>query len=375
MGQVKREGGKEGNRRMKKAKTSGRQKLLGVQTQACTIQPLWMGGTHATWGFLRASKTAVGGPENGNADAIVHKATDHWIWSVTFFSTGECYLTNHSINFMAKETISRHYTGSEMALLSKTRSKIFLLLGFLMGGQHVKRVLGLISFGICVSNLDIWNTISTTGPETTDKKITLVITGDRVWGGCSLWCIKSGGNWIFLHIWVPIINAYKSFIPVPNAICNRNMVGGKSGNKISKNCNNSNKQKKSQQQKLFWQTKTDDFFFLFQLWKLFLNGILHFFDFLQMHGMHHFFISPGSTTNWCHVILVLQLLSGSSNPEDDTNNNNHIPHSIHGNDDCGCIHHDLGQQWCLVAVGRCPGCGTASQCHDGYCQTTYGWWL
>ena len=39
MGQVKREGEKEGNRRKKKAKRSGRQKVLGVQTQACTIQP------------------------------------------------------------------------------------------------------------------------------------------------------------------------------------------------------------------------------------------------------------------------------------------------------------------------------------------------
>jgi len=64
-----------------------------------------------------------------------------------------------------------------MASLSETRSKIFLL-GFLMGGQHIKRVLGLVSFGIHISNLDIQNIISTTGPETMDKKITSVITGE-----------------------------------------------------------------------------------------------------------------------------------------------------------------------------------------------------
>ncbi len=55
---------------------------------------------------------------------------------------------------------------------------MFLLLGFLMGGQYLKRVLGLIGFGISVSNLDIQNAISTTGPETMDKKITSVITGE-----------------------------------------------------------------------------------------------------------------------------------------------------------------------------------------------------
>ena len=46
-----------------------------------------------------------------------------------------------------------------------------------MGGQHLKRVLGLLGFGICVGNPDIQNAISTTGPETTDKKITSVIIG------------------------------------------------------------------------------------------------------------------------------------------------------------------------------------------------------
>jgi len=59
-----------------------------------------------------------------------------------------------------------------MALLSKTRSKIFRLLGFLVGGQHLKRVLGLIAFGIHVGDMDIQNTVSSMGPETMDKKIT-----------------------------------------------------------------------------------------------------------------------------------------------------------------------------------------------------------
>ncbi len=62
---------------------------------------------------------------------------------------------------------------SEMALLSKTRrSKILLLLVLLMGGQDFHGILGLIGFGIHVSNTDIQNTISAMGPETTDKKIT-----------------------------------------------------------------------------------------------------------------------------------------------------------------------------------------------------------
>jgi len=68
-----------------------------------------------------------------------------------------------------------------MASLSEARSKIFLLLGFLMGGQHLKRVLGLIGFGIHVSNFDIQSKYSqyrTMGPETMDKKITSVITGE-----------------------------------------------------------------------------------------------------------------------------------------------------------------------------------------------------
>jgi len=59
-----------------------------------------------------------------------------------------------------------------MALLSKTRSKIHLLLVLLMGGQDFHGILGLIAFGIHFGNVDIQNTISAMGPETTDKKIT-----------------------------------------------------------------------------------------------------------------------------------------------------------------------------------------------------------
>jgi len=81
----------------------------------------------------------VSGPKNGNANALVPRATDHRVRLVSFL--GESQPANHSISFTAKEAISRHYEGREVALLSKTRSKIFLLLDFLMGGQHLKRVL------------------------------------------------------------------------------------------------------------------------------------------------------------------------------------------------------------------------------------------
>jgi len=69
-----------------------------------------------------------------------------------------------------------------MASLSKTRSKIFLLLVLLMGGQDLQRILGLICFGVSVGNTNIQDTISATGPEATDKKITTVITGRGWWG-------------------------------------------------------------------------------------------------------------------------------------------------------------------------------------------------
>jgi len=66
VGQAKREGGKEGRKHHgeEKAKKSGSQKLLGVQTQACTIQPLRMGR------YSYSLKTAVGGTKNGNANAM-----------------------------------------------------------------------------------------------------------------------------------------------------------------------------------------------------------------------------------------------------------------------------------------------------------------
>jgi len=82
---------------------------------------------------------------------------------------------------MTKKAISRHYKRSEMASLSETRSKIFLLLVLLMGCQDLQRILGLIGFGISVSNTDIQNTISTMGPETMDKKITMIITRRGQW--------------------------------------------------------------------------------------------------------------------------------------------------------------------------------------------------
>jgi len=70
-----------------------------------------------------------------------------------------------------------------MASLSKTRSKIFLLLVLLMGCQDLQRILGLIGFGISVSDTNIQNTISAMGPEAMDKKITMIITGRGWWEG------------------------------------------------------------------------------------------------------------------------------------------------------------------------------------------------
>ncbi len=52
-----------------------------------------------------------------------------------------------------------------------------------MGGQHLKRVLGLIGFGIPVGNTDIQNTVSATGPKTMDKKITTILTRNEQRGG------------------------------------------------------------------------------------------------------------------------------------------------------------------------------------------------
>jgi len=88
---------------------------------------------------------------------------------------------------MTKKAISRHYERSEMVPLSKTRSKILLLLVLLMGCQYLYGVLGLIGFGISGGNTDIQNTVKTTGPETMDKKITTIIIGRGQWG--------RGGRW------------------------------------------------------------------------------------------------------------------------------------------------------------------------------------
>jgi len=45
--QAKREGGKAAERRIKQVEREDSQKLLGVQTQASTIQPLRMGGENS----------------------------------------------------------------------------------------------------------------------------------------------------------------------------------------------------------------------------------------------------------------------------------------------------------------------------------------
>jgi len=47
MDQKKREGRDPAGKRNRKEKQEEKEKLLRVQAQACTIQPLWMGRTHA----------------------------------------------------------------------------------------------------------------------------------------------------------------------------------------------------------------------------------------------------------------------------------------------------------------------------------------
>jgi len=74
---------------------------------------------------------------------------------------------------MAKEAISRHNEGSEVALLNKIRSKIFLLHGFLMGSQHLHWVLGVVGFGIHVGDAD-FKILTARGPET--KKLNSVLS-------------------------------------------------------------------------------------------------------------------------------------------------------------------------------------------------------
>jgi len=69
-----------------------------------------------------------------------------------------------------------------MAMLSKTISKIFLLLAFLMlGGKHLHRILGLVGFGIHFSAEDIQNAISSRGPEAMYKEISMIIIGRGGW--------------------------------------------------------------------------------------------------------------------------------------------------------------------------------------------------
>jgi len=50
--------------------------LLRVQAKACTIQPLRMRRTHTARWNVGASKTAMSGMKNRNANAIAHKATN-----------------------------------------------------------------------------------------------------------------------------------------------------------------------------------------------------------------------------------------------------------------------------------------------------------
>jgi len=86
VGQGKRERGRKPSsgrkRQVGKERQRWKEKLLRIQSQACTIQPLRMGRMHTAWGNLGALETAMGGLKNSNADAIAHKAT-HYIgfWS------------------------------------------------------------------------------------------------------------------------------------------------------------------------------------------------------------------------------------------------------------------------------------------------------
>jgi len=133
-------------------------------------------------------ETAVSGSQNGNADAIAHKATNHRVRLVSFGGVLQCRLTNHNISFTSK-IISRHDEGSEVALLSKTRNKIFLLLGFLMGGQHLHSLL--VTW--------IQNIISERRPEILYKKSTMIITCKGNW-----WQERQKRRTCSIHDWVPV---------------------------------------------------------------------------------------------------------------------------------------------------------------------------
>jgi len=103
--------GKEGNqkgRRKRKERQKGKEDLLRVQAQACTICPLRIRRTHIARGNMRDSKTMMSGMKNGNANAITHEATNHFIRFFTCLCIFASQLTNHSTTFMAKKTVSRH---------------------------------------------------------------------------------------------------------------------------------------------------------------------------------------------------------------------------------------------------------------------------
>jgi len=87
------------------------------------------------------------------------------------------WLTSHSISFPAKKTISRDSERDEMVMLSKIRNKVFLLLVLLMRVLYLHRILGLIGFGIHVSNINIKHVISSRRSEAMYKDIPTVIIG------------------------------------------------------------------------------------------------------------------------------------------------------------------------------------------------------
>jgi len=120
--------------------------------------------THTAGWDRRAMKTVLSGPKNGNADATTHKARNHRVvWFVSFGGILRCQLTDHSIGFTAKETISSQTQFMKGVKCNWARQKgaiYFSLLFYLMGDQHLHKVLGLADFGICVGNADIQNTIS-----------------------------------------------------------------------------------------------------------------------------------------------------------------------------------------------------------------------
>ena len=76
---------------------------------------------------------------------------------------------------MSKETINRDNERSEVTALSETSCKILLFLSLFVLGQNLLGGFGTIALGMGVSDADVKNTISATGPQTSDKHITMVI--------------------------------------------------------------------------------------------------------------------------------------------------------------------------------------------------------